>query len=54
MEKLPSENTRDNATTCEKVGGPCELIRRSRWDFESSKNDEEHWLGLAVGLSLLL
>jgi len=29
MEKLPhEENTWDNATTCEKVEGPCELIRR--------------------------
>ena len=27
-EKLLHENTRDNATTCEKVEGPCELIRR--------------------------
>jgi len=25
---LNEENTWDNATTCEKVGGPCELIRR--------------------------
>ena len=29
MEKLLNEeNTWDNATTCEKVKGPCELIRR--------------------------
>jgi len=29
MEKLLNEeNTRDNATTCEKVEGPCELIKR--------------------------
>ena len=28
MEKLLNENTWDNATTCEKVEGPCELIRR--------------------------
>jgi len=29
MEKLlKEENTWDNATTCEKVEGPCELIRR--------------------------
>jgi len=25
---LNEENTWDNATTCEKVEGPCELIRR--------------------------
>ena len=29
MEKLQNENTWDNATTCEKVKGPCELIRRN-------------------------
>ena len=28
MEKLLNENTWDNATTCENVEGPCELIRR--------------------------
>ena len=28
LEKLLNENTWDNATTCEKVEGPCELIRR--------------------------
>ena len=28
MEKLLNVNTWDNATTCEKVEGPCELIRR--------------------------
>ena len=28
MEKLLNENTWDNATTCEKVEQPCELIRR--------------------------
>jgi len=28
MEKLLNENTWDNATTCEKVERPCELIRR--------------------------
>ena len=29
MEKLLNEeNTQDNATSCEKVEGPCELIRR--------------------------
>jgi len=28
MKKLLNENTWDNATTCEKVEGPCELIRR--------------------------
>jgi len=27
MEKLKNENTWDNTTTCEKVEGPCELIR---------------------------
>jgi len=35
---LNEENIRDNATTCENVEGPCELIRRY---FKSSKNDEE-------------
>ena len=41
MEKLLNEeNTWDNATTCENVEGPCEVIRRDE-DFESSKNDEE-------------
>jgi len=29
MEKLLNENTWDNATTCEKVEGPYELIRRN-------------------------
>ena len=29
MEKLRNENTWDNATTCENVEGPCELIRRN-------------------------
>ena len=28
VEKLLTENTWDNATTCEKVEEPCELIRR--------------------------
>ena len=28
MEKLLNENTWNNATTCENVEGPCELIRR--------------------------
>jgi len=28
MDKLLNENTWDNATTCENVEGPCELIRR--------------------------
>ena len=28
MEELLNENTWDNTTTCEKVEGPCELIRR--------------------------
>jgi len=28
MEKLLNENTWDNTTTCEKLEGPCELIRR--------------------------
>ena len=30
MEKLKNENTWDNTTTCEKVEGPCELIRRKK------------------------
>ena len=35
MEKpLNEENTWDNATTCEKVEGPCELIRRNHSSYE--------------------
>ena len=41
MEKLLNEeNTWDNATTCEKVEGPCELIRRDEI-LKAFKNDEE-------------
>jgi len=40
MEKLLNENTWDNATACENVEGPRELIRRDEI-LKALKNDEE-------------
>jgi len=44
-EKLLNENTWHNATTCEKVEGPCELIRRD----EISKALRMMKIGKAAG-----
>jgi len=38
---LNEENTWDNATTCEKVEGPCELIRRDEISRDSSTNQAQ-------------